>query len=69
MYKCNICDFEDDNISFCDKCNVFLECDCSDIETGRLKDLYIDYDNGTATVTLNYSICSCCGEIMSTEVV
>lgn len=47
---------------WCGGCGKIVKCDCSDIETGRFKDLLYDYKTGTGNFTVYFSYCDTCGD-------
>ncbi len=61
MYKCKLHGKQETN--WCDKCDEFLQCDCSDITTSRVKDVH--YGEHDYTVTIYIEHCETCGEIQS----
>lgn len=68
MYKCD-CGYTSIRQEYCIKCQRSLQCDCSNVVRGRIKDILIPYENGYTWVTIRYTICDTCGKIikMTTE--
>jgi hypothetical protein len=62
MYICEV--HGELDTEFCDKCNKIVRCDCSDTDQKRVKDLTIDTDKGERCVTIYFTICKTCGDII-----
>jgi len=63
MYKCK-CGYSDAHTDYCEDCDILLSCDCSEIESGRFKDLIVEYENGCTNITIHYEVCSVCGFVV-----
>ena len=52
---------------WCDDCQEVVECDCSDVEKERYKDLIYDCAEGERTITIYLFYCGTCGYPISAE--
>ena len=47
---------------WCAQCGIIVDCDCSDQQVVRFRDLIYDCDSGERTITVRVSYCKTCGE-------
>ena len=50
---------------WCDECGDTVQCDCSETEWGRIKDLYLNTIDHSASITLEFELCNACGSVVS----
>lgn len=67
MYKCDIHGRLDED--FCIDCLKMIKCDCSELESTRVKDIHYTYgdDFKEGTITIYFECCTTCGEVYGLE--
>lgn len=68
MYKCK-CGYESNSVDYCEKCNLVLKCDCSDIKTNYqdIEAVYQDFRKDRS-FTIEYKICNTCGKLFDVSI-
>ncbi len=61
MYKCDKHGRIDSN--WCDECEKLVQCDCSEIESSRVKDVIYDCEDGERTISITIQHCKTCGAV------
>jgi len=50
---------------FCNDCSKIVNCNCKDTEQKRVKDICIETNKGERCVTVYFTVCESCGNIIS----
>ncbi len=65
MYNCDKHGLQ--KTAYCEGCNTYISCDCSETDTTRFKDLIYDCADGERTVTIHIKHCTTCGDVVSVD--